>query len=54
VQGKTDNNPEEGSNECSSTSGVVDTLKVQVPEQMCDSENILVIADKKSPKRPRM
>jgi len=53
VQGKTDNNPEEGNKECSNTSGVVDTLKAQVPEQMCDSENILVIADKKSPKRPR-
>jgi len=53
VQGKTDNNPEEGNKECSSTSCVVDSLKAQVPEQMCDRENILVIADKKSPKRPR-
>ena len=53
MQGKIDNNPEEGNKEYSSTSGVVDTLKAQVPEQMCDSENILVIADKKSPKRPR-
>ena len=53
MQGKTDNNPEEGNKECSSTSGVVDTLKAQVPEQMCDCENILVIADKITPKRPR-
>ena len=52
VQGKIDINPEEGNKEYSSTSGVVDTLKAQVPEQMCDSENILVIADKKS-ERPR-
>ena len=53
VQGKTDNNPEDGNNECSSTSGVLDTLKVQDPEQMCDCEKILVIVNKKSPKRPR-
>ena len=52
VQGKTENSSEEGNIECSSTSGVVDTLKAQVPEQMCDSENILVIAEKKSPKSP--
>ena len=53
VQGKIDKNPEEGNKEFSSTSGVVDTLKAQVPEQMCDTENILVISDKKSSKRPR-
>ena len=46
VQGKMDNNPEEGNNECSSTSGVVDTLKAQDPKQMCDCENILVIVEK--------
>jgi len=48
VQGKIDNNPEEGNKECSSTSGVVDTLKAQDPEPRCDCENILVIADKKN------
>jgi len=53
VQGKIDSNPEEGNKECSSTSGVVDTLKAQDPEQMCDGENILVTADKKYPKRTR-
>ena len=53
VQGKIDNNPAEGNKECSSTPGVVDTLKAQDCEQMCDCENILVTADKKSPKRPR-
>ena len=52
VQGKMDN-PEEWNKECSSTSDVVDTLKTQDPEQMCNCENILVIVDKKSPKRPR-
>ena len=46
-------NPEEQNKECDSTSGVVDTLKAQDPEQICDCENILVIVDKKSPKRPR-
>jgi hypothetical protein len=35
VQGKSDN-PEQGNKECSSTSGVVDTLKAQDVEQMCD------------------
>jgi hypothetical protein len=53
VQGKVNNNPEEGNKECSSTSGVVDTLKAHDPEQMCDCENILVTAHEKSPKRPR-
>jgi len=51
VQGKIDNNPEEGEKQCSSTSGVVYTLKAQVLEQMCDCEIILVVTDKKS-KRP--
>jgi hypothetical protein len=53
VQGKIDNNPENGNNECRSTSGVLDTLKVQDAEQKCDFENVLVIVDNKSPKRPR-
>jgi hypothetical protein len=53
VQGEINNNPEEGNKECSSTSGVVDIVKAQDPEQMCDCENILVTADKKSTKRPR-
>jgi len=54
VQGKIENNPEEGNKECSSTSDIVDNLKAQDTEQMCDCENILVTADKKkSPKRPR-
>jgi len=38
VQGKIDNNPEEGNNECRSTPGVSDTLKVQDTEQMCDCD----------------
>ena len=53
MQGKIDNNSEEENKECSSTSGAVDTLKAQDPEQRGDCENIFVIADKKSPKRPR-
>jgi hypothetical protein len=53
VQGKTDNNPEDGNNECRSTSGVLDTLKVQDAKQKCDCENVLVIVENKSPKRPR-
>jgi hypothetical protein len=36
VQGKSDDNPEEGNKECSSISGVVDTLKAQDLEQTCD------------------
>jgi len=46
VQGKTDNNHEEGNCECTSTSGVLDTLKVQVAEQKCNCENILDMVDK--------
>ena len=38
VQGKIDNNPEEGNKECSSTSAVVDTLKAQDPKQRCECE----------------
>jgi hypothetical protein len=53
VQGKIDNNPEEGNNECNSTSGVLDILKAQDDEQKCDSENMLVIRTKESPTRPR-
>jgi len=53
VQGEIDNNPEDGNNECRSTSGVLDTLKVQDAQQKCDCENVLVIVDNKSPKRPR-
>jgi hypothetical protein len=53
VQGKTDDNPEEENKECNSSSGVVDILKAQDLEQMCDCENFLVIVDKKSSKRPR-
>ena len=52
VQEKADK-PEEGNNQCSSTSGVLDTSKVQDPEEMYDCENILVVVNKKSPKRPR-
>ena len=43
VQGKIDNNPEDGNSECISTSGVSDTLKVQIAKQKCDCENILDI-----------
>jgi len=53
MQGKIDNNPEDENSECSSTSGVLDTLKVQDPEQKCDCENNLDIVNKKSPKRLR-
>jgi hypothetical protein len=53
MQGKIDNNPEDEKSECSSTSGVLDTLKVQDAEQKCECKNILDIVNKKSPKRPR-
>jgi len=53
VQGKADNNPLDGNNECRSSSGILDTLEVQDAEQKCDCENVLGIVDKISPKRPR-
>jgi hypothetical protein len=53
LQGKIDNNPEDEDSECSSTPDVLDTIKVQDVKQKCDCENILDIANKKSPKRPR-
>jgi hypothetical protein len=53
LQGKIDNSPEDENSECSSTSDVLDTLKVQDAEQKCECENILDIVNKKSPKRPR-
>jgi hypothetical protein len=53
VQGEIDSNLKEGNNECSSTSGVLDTLKVKDTEHKCDCENISVIVHRKSPNRPR-
>jgi len=53
VKGKIDYNPEGGNSECRSSSGVLDTLKVQDGKQKCDCENVLVIVDNKSPKRPK-
>ena len=53
VQGKVGNNPENEKSECSSTSGVLDTLKIQDANQKCDCENILDIVNQKSPKRLR-
>jgi hypothetical protein len=53
VQGKIDSNLEEGNSEFSV--GVLHTLKVNDSQQKCDCQNmcILVIVDRKSPKRPR-
>jgi hypothetical protein len=53
VQEKIDDNPEDGNNECRSTSGILDTVKAQDAEQKCDCKNILDTIDKKSTKRPR-
>jgi hypothetical protein len=53
VWGKIDNKPEDEKSECSSTSDVLDTLKVQDAKQKCECESILDIVNKKSPKRPR-
>jgi hypothetical protein len=53
VQGKIDCNPKDRNSECRSSSGVLDTLKVQDGKQKCYCENVLGIVDKKSPKRPR-
>jgi hypothetical protein len=53
VQGMIGNIPEDEKSECSSTSGVLDTLKVRDANKKCDCENILDIVKKKSPKRPR-
>jgi hypothetical protein len=51
MQGKIDNNPEDEKSECSSTSCVLDILKVWDADQKCDCENILDIVNKKSQKR---
>jgi hypothetical protein len=40
-------------NECSSTSGGLDTLKAQDAKQKCDFEFTSVTVDRNSPKRPR-
>jgi hypothetical protein len=50
MQGKIDNNLEQRNNECSSTSGVLDTLKAQDTKQKCDCKDISVvhIVDRKS------
>jgi hypothetical protein len=53
VQENIHNNPKDGNNECRSTSGILDTVKVQDAEQKCDCKNILDTVDKKSPKRPK-
>jgi hypothetical protein len=53
VQGKVGNNPEDEKSESSSTSGVLDTLKIQDVDQKCDCENILDIVNKKTLKRLR-
>jgi len=53
VQGKIDCNPKNWNSECRSSTGVLDTLKVQDGKQKCDCENVLGIVDKKSPKIPR-
>jgi hypothetical protein len=53
MQGKIDNKQENENSGCSSTSGVLDALKVQDAEQKCECENILDIVNKKSLKRPR-
>ena len=47
MQGNISNNPEEEKSECSSTSGVLDILKVQDADQKCDCENILDRVNKK-------
>jgi hypothetical protein len=53
LQGKTGNHSEEEESECSGTSSVLDTLKVQDSNQNCDCENSLDVVNKTSPRRPR-